>query len=301
MAKGKTRCGFIALLGAPNAGKSTLLNAMTGSKLSIVSPKPQTTRARVTGICVQGQSQLVFLDLPGVFTPKRKLDKAMVETAWEGAGSADLVLVLVDAARKSLASETRTILNNLKAQKRKAVLVLNKVDAVAKPRLLELTKELTADEVFTDVLMVSAATGDGIKDLLKFVAGKVPEGPWHYPEDQLTDMPERLWAAEITREQLFLQLKQELPYQVTVETESWEDRKGKLTAIAQAIYVQRENQRAIVLGAGGARIKTIGIQARAEMEKELERKVHLTLHVKVKENWSDDTAFLRQQGLLGQG
>ena len=298
MAK-KNYCGFIALLGAPNAGKSTLLNALTGSKLSIVSPKPQTTRARVVGICMEGEAQLVFLDLPGVFAPRRKLDRAMVDAAWEGAKSADVILLLVDVSRKTLAPETQYIINWLKDQKRNAILVLNKVDTVPKGRLLELTKELTALSEFTEVMMVSAATGDGLKDLTKLVASRVPEGEWHYPEDQLTDMPERLWAAEITREQVFLQLSQELPYQVAVETESWEERSAGLAVVGQVIYVQRDTQRAIVLGKNGTRIKQIGMQARAAMEAELERKVHLTLHVKVKENWSEDNAFLRQQGLLG--
>ncbi len=294
----KHRCGFVALLGAPNAGKSTLLNALTGSKVSIVSAKPQTTRTRVLGICVEGASQIIFTDLPGVFKPRRKLDHAMVEVAWGSALDADLVLVLVDAALPKMAKETQAILDWLAEQKRKAVLVLNKTDKADKAALLALTQQLNATGHFTDVLMISAAKGDGVGDLRALVAARVPEGIWLYPEDQLTDMPERLWAAEITREQAFRQLAQELPYQIAVETESWEERSSKLSVVNQIIYVQRDTQKAIVLGKGGARIKAIGTAARLEMEKELERKIHLTLHVKVKENWTEDTNFLRSQGLL---
>lgn len=296
----QTRCGFIALLGAPNAGKSTLMNRIIGSKLSIVSPKPQTTRSRVLGVAMAGQTQMVFLDLPGVFMPKRKLERVMVEAAWEGARTSDLILVMIDVARKTLSAETRSIFKWLANEKKQAVLVLNKVDSIPKAQLLGLTKELHATGLFTDVLMVSARTGDGVADLVKLIAPRMPVDEWQYPEDQLTDMPERLWAAEITREQVFLQLAQELPYAAAVETESWEERKDGSVSIGQIVYVQRDTQRAIVLGKGGARIKEIGQQARQEMATELERKVHLQLHVKVKENWTEDINFLRAQGLLGQ-
>lgn len=295
----KMRCGFIALLGAPNAGKSTLMNQVIGSKLSIISPKPQTTRSRVLGVAMAGNTQLVFLDLPGVFMPKRKLERVMVEAAWEGARSADLIVVMIDAAKQRLSSETRSIFKWLTNEKKQAVLVLNKVDSIDKSKLLELTKELHETGLFTDVLMISAKTGDGVKDLVKLLAPRMPEGEWQYPEDQLTDMPERLWAAEITREQVFLQLAQELPYAAAVETESWEERKDGSVSIGQVVYVQKATQRAIVLGKGGARIKEIGQQARHEMAAELERKVHLQLHIKVKENWSEDINFLKAQGLLG--
>lgn len=294
------KCGFIALLGAPNAGKSTLVNALLGSKLSIVSPKPQTTRNRILGVVMSGSAQLVFLDLPGVFAPKTKLDRVMVEAAWEGARTADLILVMVDASKKTQAAETHSVIDWLKAEKKQAVLVLNKVDAMEKDKLLPLAQKLNEHGVFTDVLMISAKTGDGLKDLEKLVAARVPEGPWQYPEDHLTDMPERLWAAEITREQVFLQLKQELPYAAAVETEQWEEHRDGSVMIGQVIFVQRDTQKAIVLGKGGARIKQIGQLARAEMTRELERQVHLKLHVKVKENWVDDINFLREQGLLGQ-
>jgi GTP-binding protein Era len=294
----ETQCGFIALLGAPNAGKSTLLNALTGNKVSIVSAKPQTTRTRVLGICMAGSAQLIFTDLPGVFKPKRKLDQAMVEVAWGSAQDADIVLVLIDASLPKLARESEAILAWLTEQKRKAILVLNKTDRTPKPSLLALAQELNKSGHFTDTLMISAATGDGVADLRAMVASRLPQGPWHYPEDQLTDMPERLWAAEITREQAFRQLEQELPYQIAVETELWEERNANLTAVSQVIFVQRDTQKAIVLGKGGARIKAIGTAARLEMEKELERKIHLTIHVKVKEGWTEDSNFLRSQGLL---
>lgn len=294
------RCGFIALLGAPNAGKSTLLNNLLGSKLSIVSPKPQTTRTRVIGVAIAGSSQLVFLDLPGVFAPRTKMDRMMVDAAWEGSRTADVVLVMVDATRKGIAGETQSILDWLKAEKKQAILVLNKIDTVDKEKLLLLAKELFDTGLFTEVMMISAKTGSGVDDLRKLVASRMPVGPWQYPEDQLTDMPERLWAAEITREQVFLQLMQELPYAAAVETEQWEERRDGSVMISQVIYVRRDTQRAIVLGKGGARIKEIGQKARMEMGVELERKVHLQLHVKVKENWTEDMIFLRDQGIIGQ-
>lgn len=293
------RCGFVALLGAPNAGKSTLINVLTQSKLAIVSPRAQTTRTRVLGIVTKDDSQIIFIDLPGVFEPKRKLERAMVQVAWEQARTADLVLVMVDASLKRLSKETRAIMEWLAENKPEAILVLNKVDATPKPRLLELAAELSKDGLFTDVLMISAKADDGVDDLMRMVSARVPEGDWQFPEDSLTDMPERLWAAEITREQVFLQLRQEIPYAVAVETEQWEEKGKNLVVIHQVIFVQKDNQKAIVLGHGGARIREIGSLARAELERELERKVHLQLHVKVRENWADDVRFLREQGLMG--
>ena len=298
MAKLPDRCGFIALLGAPNAGKSTLLNALTGSKIAAVSPRPGTTRSRVIGVCTEGRSQVVFIDLPGIFAPKGKLQKVMVETAWEESRGADVVFVLVDASH-TIRPETGEILDWLRKYKLPAVLVLNKIDMVKKDKLLPLTKKLTGDNLFSDVLMISATTGDGLDKVLDVAAKSVPEGVWQYPEDHLTDLPERLWAAEITREQVFIQLEQELPYAAAVETELLEERSKKLVVISQVIYVERDGQKAIVLGKGGSRIKAIGTAARQELEKELGRKIHLTLHVKVKPDWAEDTVFLREQGLLG--
>ncbi|HYG86611.1 MAG TPA: GTPase Era [Azospirillum sp.] len=283
------RCGFMALVGAPNAGKSTLLNAMIGAKVSIVSPKVQTTRSRVLGITIEGDSQLIFVDTPGIFTPKRRLEKAMVAAAWQGASDADLVGVLVDASRRGLDDDTLDIIATLKEQGRTAILILNKIDLVKhRENLLDLTARLNETGVFTDTFMVSATTGDGVEDLRKFLAAQVSEGPWLYPEDQISDMPMRLLAAEVTREKLFLQLHQELPYAATVETEAWEEFQDGSVKIRQVVYVQRESQKAIVLGKGGARIKQIGQAARTELEAFLERRVHLMLFVKVRENWIED-------------
>ncbi|HYH38386.1 MAG TPA: GTPase Era [Azospirillum sp.] len=283
------RCGFVALVGAPNAGKSTLLNAMIGAKVSIVSPKVQTTRSRVLGITIEGDSQILFVDTPGIFTPKKRLERAMVAAAWQGAHDADLVGVLVDASRRGIDDDTRGIVAALQEQQRKAILVLNKIDLVKhRENLLGLTAELNDAGIFTDTFMVSAATGDGVQDLRKFLAERLPEGPWLYPEDQISDMPMRLLAAEVTREKLFLQLHQELPYAATVETEEWEEFQDGSVKIRQVVYVQRESQKAIVLGKGGARIKQIGQAARTELEAFLERRVHLMLFVKVRENWTED-------------
>lgn len=283
------RCGFIALVGAPNAGKSTLLNALIGAKVSIVSPKVQTTRTRVLGITITGDSQLLFVDTPGIFKPKRRLDRAMVAAAWQGAGDADLIGVLVDASRRGIDDDTRGILEKLKEEGRNAILILNKIDLVRhREILLSLTQELNRDGLFTDTFMVSASTGDGVDDLRDFLARQVPEGPWLYPEDQISDMPMRLLAAEITREKLFIQLHQELPYAATVETESWEEFQDGSVKISQVVFVQRESQKAIVLGKGGQRIKHIGQASRSELEAMLERRVHLMLFVKVRENWIED-------------
>lgn len=283
------RCGFVALVGAPNAGKSTLLNAMIGAKVSIVSPKVQTTRSRVLGITIEGDSQLIFVDTPGIFTPKKRLERAMVAAAWQGAQDADLVGVLVDASRRGIDDDTRGIIAALKEQQRPAILILNKIDLVKhRENLLGLTAELNDTGVFSDTFMVSASTGDGVQDLRKFLADRMSEGPWLYPEDQISDMPMRLLAAEVTREKLFLQLHQELPYAATVETEEWEEFQDGSVKIRQVVYVQRESQKAIVLGKGGARIKQIGQAARTELEAFLERRVHLMLFVKVRENWTED-------------
>ena len=292
----ETRCGFVALVGAPNAGKSTLLNRLVGEKVSIVTPKVQTTRTRITAICMAGQTQIVFVDTPGIFTPKRRLEKAMVRAAWSGAHAADLVVLLVDAARGG-DGDTERITDGLKQAGRQAILALNKVDVVKKPKLLALAATLEAAAQFTDIFMISALTGDGIDDLKGKLADRMPTGPWHYPPDQLADIPERLLAAEITREKLFLRLHQELPYASTVETERWQERPDGSVRIEQVVYVQRTTQKPIVLGKGGRTIKTIGALARAEMEQLFDRRVHLFLFVKVRAKWLDDPERYRQMGL----
>ena len=291
-----TRCGFVAVLGAPNVGKSTLINQIVGAKVSIVSPKVQTTRTRVLGIHIEGTSQIVFIDTPGIFQPRRRLDRAMVAAAWGGAEDADSVLLLVDAA-KGLDANTRAIVERLKTAGRPAVLVLNKVDLAKKPALLALASELNASGAFTDTFMVSALTGDGVGDLVAHLAGRMAEGPWHFPEDQISDMPQRLLAAEITREQLYRQLHEELPYAATVETESWEERRDGSVKIDQVVFVERESQRAIVLGKGGRRIRALGEAARIELAAIFERRVHLFLFVKVRESWGDDPERYRDWGL----
>ncbi len=291
-----TRCGFVALLGAPNAGKSTLLNQLVGAKVSIVTPKVQTTRARITAIAIAGESQIVFLDTPGIFAPERRLEKAMVAAAWSGAADADTIVLLVDASR-GIDRNTRHILDGLAATNREAVLAINKIDQVRRDTLLELADKLNVAALFSDTFMISALTGDGVGDLRDYLAAAVPEGPWHYPEDQLADIPERLLAAEITREKLFLRLHQELPYASTVETESWRRQKDGSIRIEQVIYVQRDSQKPIVLGKGGRTIKTIGAQAREELEQILDAKVHLFLFVKVRERWLDDPERYREMGL----
>jgi GTP-binding protein Era len=291
-----TRCGFVALIGAPNAGKSTLINALVGSKVTIVSHKVQTTRALIRGITVTGQSQLIFVDTPGIFTPKRRLDRAMVTTAWSGAHDADLVGVLIDA-RKGLDEENDAILERLSEVKQPAILILNKVDVVAKEALLTLTKAANEKARFETTFMISALTGDGVADLKRWLAERVPPGPWLYPPDQMSDAPIRQLAAEITREKLFERLHQELPYHATVETEQWKDLRGGDVRIEQTIYVERESQRKIVLGKGGAAIKAIGESARRELAGILEVKVHLFLFVKVREGWGDDPERYRAMGL----
>ena len=290
------RAGFVAILGAPNVGKSTLLNRLVGAKVSIVSPKVQTTRTRVLGICIEGPAQVIFIDTPGIFQPRRRLDRAMVAAAWRGSADADDVLLLVDANR-GLDRNSAAIAKKLKRAERKVILAINKVDLVKKPDLLALAAELAETGVFTDTFMISAETGDGVTDLMAFLAGRVPAGPWLFPEDQISDMPGRLMAAEITREQLYLQLHKELPYAAAVETESWKDQDDGSVRIEQVVYVERGSQKAIVLGKKGSRIKSIGEAARKELEEIFERRVHLFLFVKVRDNWGDDPERYRDLGL----
>lgn len=291
------RCGFIALVGAPNAGKSTLMNALVGSKISIVSPKVQTTRSRVLGIMIEGDSQLVFVDTPGIFgAPKRRLERAMVAAAWAGAGDADIVLVLVDVER-GIDADTGRIIEQLKDAGRPLVLALNKIDLVHRERLLGFAAELNARAPFVATFMISAMKGHGVDHLRSDLAARVPAGPWVYPEDQLADMPMRLIAAELTREQLFLQLHDELPYSLMVETDKWEDRKDGTVRIDQTVTIQRDSQKAIVLGAQGRRIRTVGERARKEIGAMLDKTVHLFLHVKVREDWIEDRARYRDMGL----
>jgi len=291
-----TRCGFVALIGAPNAGKSTLLNALVGSKVTIVSHKVQTTRALIRGIAVHEKSQLIFVDTPGIFSPKRRLDRAMVTTAWSGAHEADLVGVLIDS-RKGLEEENKAILARLAEVKAPKLLILNKVDVVAKEALLKLAQNANDKAKFEATFMVSALTGDGVADLKTWLAAHVPPGPWLYPPDQMSDAPLRQLAAEITREKLFERLHQELPYHSTVETEQWKElRKGDIR-IEQTIYVERESQRKIVLGKNGQTIKAIGEAARKEIAEIAEAKVHLFLFVKVREGWGEDPERYRAMGL----
>ncbi|WP_138379832.1 GTPase Era [Luteithermobacter gelatinilyticus] len=291
-----TRCGYVALIGAPNVGKSTLLNALVGSKISIVTHKVQTTRTRLIGVGVDGPNQMIFLDTPGIFQPKRRLERAMVSAAWEGAYDADIVLLMIDATR-GVDEDTRRIAENLKEHKRRAMLVINKVDAVKRERLLALAQEMNAAGEFTDTLMISALTGDGLEDLKQKIAKYLPEGVWLYPEDQLTDITERMLAAEITREKFFLRLHDELPYSATVETESWKELKDGSVRIEQVIYVERDSQKKIVIGKGGQTLKEIGRQAREELQDLLDRRVHLFLFVKVRKGWTEDRERYRQMGL----
>jgi GTPase len=290
------RCGFIALIGAPNAGKSTLINALVGSKVAIVTPKVQTTRSLLRGIAIVGNAQLVLIDTPGIFAPRRRLDRAMVTTAWAGAHDADLVALLIDAS-KGLDEEAQAILDRLGEVRQPKVSILNKVDLVEKPKLLALAQAVNARAKFETTFMISALSGDGVDDLRNWLAQHVPAGPWHYPPDEVSDAPVRQLAAEITREKLFLKLHQELPYQSTVETETWTERKDGSVRIEQTIYVERESQRKIVLGKGGQSIKAIGEAARKELADILEKRVHLFLFVKVRENWENDPERYRHMGL----
>jgi GTPase len=291
-----TRCGFIALIGAPNVGKSTLINALVGSKVAIVSHKVQTTRALLRGIAIAGRSQLVFIDTPGIFAPRRRLDRAMVTHAWAGAHDADIVGVLIDA-RRGVDEEAEAIFAHLAEINRPKILLINKIDLVNKSALLVLAKLANERLAFAATFMISALTGDGVADVKGWLAAHVPAGPWHYPEDQITDAPLRQLAAEITREKLYLRLHQELPYQSTVETDTWTERSDGSVRIEQTIYVERESQRKIVLGKDGQTIKAIGADARREIAAMIEAPVHLFLLVKVREHWGDDPERYRGMGL----
>lgn len=291
-----TRCGFVALIGAPNVGKSTLVNALVGSKVTIVSRKVQTTRALIRGIVVEGNAQIILVDTPGIFLPKRRLDRAMVSTAWSGAHDADLVCVLLDA-KAGIDEEAEAIFTKLASVGHEKILILNKIDLVPREKLLALAKAANDRLAFARTFMISALSGDGVDDLRRTLAEMVPPGPFHYPEDQMSDAPMRQLAAEITREKIFRQLHQELPYQSTVETDSWTERKDKSIRIEQTIFVERESQRKIVLGKGGAAIKSIGAEARKEIAEIVGVPVHLFLFVKVRENWGDDPDRYREMGL----
>ena len=291
-----TRCGFVALIGAPNVGKSTLVNALVGSKVTIVSRKVQTTRALIRGIVIEDRSQIILVDTPGIFAPKRRLDRAMVSTAWSGAHDADLVCVLLDA-RAGIDAEADAILSKLETVAHPKILVINKIDLVPREKLLALAQAANARLSFTDTFMVAALSGDGVDDLRRALAAKVPEGPFHYPEDQMSDAPLRYLAAEITREKIYRHLHQELPYQSTVETDSWTERKDRSIRIEQTIYVERDSQRKIVLGKGGATIKSIGEQSRKELAEIVGQPVHLFLFVKVRDGWGDDPERYREMGL----
>jgi GTPase len=292
-----TRCGFVAVIGAPNAGKSTLVNQMVGAKVSIVSHKVQTTRVPVRGIAIEGKSQLVFIDTPGIFRPKRRLDRAMVDAAWGGAHDADIVVLLVDAA-KGIEEDLERILAKLADAPHPKILVLNKVDRVTdKDRLLPLIARLSEKQTFDRVFLISALDGNGVADLKKYLAEKMPSGPWHYPEDEISDAPLRMLAAELTREKIYEFLHEELPYSTTVETTDWKAFKNGSVRVEQTIYVERDSQKAIVLGKGGQTIKNISSKSRNELAKILEHDVHLFLFVKVRENWGSDPERYREMGL----
>ncbi|ANW01796.1 GTPase Era [Bradyrhizobium icense] len=295
-APSETRCGFVALIGAPNVGKSTLVNALVGSKVTIVSRKVQTTRALIRGIVIEDNAQIILVDTPGIFLPKRRLDRAMVSTAWSGAHDADLVCVLLDA-KAGIDEEADAILNKLATVAHPKILVLNKIDLIPREKLLALAQAANERMKFEHTFMISALSGDGVADLRKTLAKSVPPGPFHYPEDQMSDAPLRHLAAEITREKIYRQLHQELPYQSTVETDSWTERKDKSVRIEQTIFVERESQRKIVLGKGGATIKSIGAESRKEIAEIVGVPVHLFLFVKVRENWGDDPDRYREMGL----
>src|SRR6201995_2487874 len=297
------RCGFCAIIGAPNAGKSTLINALVGTKVAIVTPKVQTTRAPVRGIAIAGETQIVFVDTPGIFRPRRRLDRAMVTSAWAGAEDADAVLLIVDSAgltadENSLgARDTRAILEGLKDSKARKALILNKIDGMKRTDLLPLVEKFHAEGVFEDVFLISALKGEGVADVAAWVASRMPEGPWLYPEDQAADIPSRLLAAEVTREKIYLRLHDELPYASAVETEKWEERKDGSVRIDQVIYVQRDSQKAIVLGKGGATIKKIGELARTELEDLVGRRGGCFVFVKVREDWAEQRQHFKEMGL----
>jgi len=291
-----TRCGFIALVGAPNAGKSTLLNALVGTKVSIVTHKAQTTRAQIRGVVTEGDAQIVFIDTPGIFAPKRRLDRAMVEAAWTGAGDADFVALIVDAER-GVTGEVEALLKGLESVRHPRVLVLNKIDLIPREKLLGLSADLNARLGFEATFMLSALNGSGVKDFLAWAERRVPPGPWHFPEDQLTDLTLAITAAEVTREKLFLRIHDEIPYNATVETEKFTINKDGSYRIDQVVYVTRDTHKKIVLGAGGQTIKAIGAEARKELMEIFETPVHLFLFVKVREKWSEDPERYREMGL----
>ncbi len=288
--KGQTKAGFAALIGAPNAGKSTLMNAMVGQKVSIVTPKVQTTRSRVRGIAMHDDAQIIFVDTPGIFTPKRRLDRAMVQAAWQGAQDGDVLLLIHDVARRQIDEDTLNIIKQLESSGRPCSLVLNKLDLAPPERLLERADEMSKLFVFENIFMVSAETGNGIDDLKSWLARKMPASPYLFDPDDLSDMPMRLLAAEILREKLFLNLHQELPYQLTVETEKWEERDDGSADVHLSIYVSREGHRGIILGKQGQTIRRIGMAARIELEEALQRRIHLFSHVKFRKDWMDDSA-----------
>lgn len=291
-----TRCGFVAIVGAPNAGKSTLLNRLVGAKVSIVTHKVQTTRSQIRGIAVFGDTQIIFVDTPGIFAPKKRLERAMVDAAWSGAADADVMVVLVDGQR-GIDANVRRIIDGIAASRRKAILAINKIDAVKRLALLALAEELNADGVFTDTFMISALDGDGVDDLRNTLVARMPSSPWLYPEDQLSDLPQRLLAAEITREKAYLHLHQELPYALAVDTDSWEPFRDGSVRIHQTIYVERDSQKGIVLGKGGRTVKALRAEAQADLAEMLECAVHLFIHVKVRENWVNDPGRYREWGL----
>ena len=294
--EGEQRCGVVAVLGAPNAGKSTLVNALVGQKVAIVSPKAQTTRARLMGIAIADRTQMLLVDTPGIFTPNRRLDRAMVKAAWEGAEDADRLVLVVDAAAK-LGARVEQVLAGIEQRSEPLILVLNKVDLASKEQLLPLTTRLSERLSPEQIFMVSATSGDGVGDLKAALADAMPAGPWHFPDDQLTDATDRMVAAELTREQLYLQLHAEVPYSAAVETEKWEDRKDGSTVIHQQILIERDSQKAIIVGKGGARLKAIGSAAREAIGEHLGRKVHLFLHVKVNPKWDEDRGLYEDIGL----
>lgn len=290
------RAGLIALVGAPNVGKSTLINRLVGAKVAIVTPKAQTTRSRVLGIRVHGTSQVVFVDTPGIFQPKRRLDRAMVQTAWREAGDADIVCMLVDAS-KGMDAATRAVAERLRSAGREVVAVLNKIDRVKRPQLLELAQQVTEAVDCSDVFMIAAINGDGVDDMLAKLAGRLPQGPWLFPEDQLSDVPDRLLAAELTREKLMMALHSELPYDLTVETEDWQEFQNGAIRISQVIHIARDSQKPIVLGKGGARIKAIRSAAQQELAAMYETDIHLFIQVKVRPGWDEDQRHFRDLGL----
>ncbi|WP_417317552.1 GTPase Era [Emcibacter sp.] len=294
--KQNTHCGYVALIGAPNAGKSTLLNALVGSKIAIVTHKVQTTRTRILGVAVDGLNQMIFLDTPGIFEPRKRMERAMVAAAWEGAHDADIIVLLVDATR-GIDADTRRIAESLKDKKRNVILAINKVDGFKREKLLPLIQEMNEIGEFTDTLLISALKGQGLDELKQKIADYLPEGIWLYPEDQLTDITERMLAAEITREKFFLRLHEELPYATTIETEQWKDLRDGSVRIEQVIYVERESQKKIVIGKGGSSLKEIGKLAREELEEILGRRVHLFIFVKVRKDWSEDRERYRNMGL----